>query len=95
VNNPLFVPDNPPPTGIKTPFVLWQDVFQGDCVVNNGYSYLQITFLEDAGDPRGIPPYKNSGAQSLGFGLHLADYNIPLEDLIDLVGKQAASAGVK
>jgi hypothetical protein len=31
-------------------------------------------------------------SESLGFGLHLADYNIPLEDLIDLVSQQASSA---
>jgi hypothetical protein len=92
VNNPLFVPSEPIPTGITTPFFFYTQVFQGSCVVNNGYSYLQVTLLESAGDPRGEPPYKNTAAEAAGFGLHLVDYNLPLEDLIDMVTQQAAAA---
>jgi hypothetical protein len=67
-------------------------MFQGNCVVKNGYSYLEITFLGKSSDPRGIPPYKNSGAEGLGFGLHLVDYNLPLTELMEIVKQQAATA---
>lgn len=92
INNALLQPDNQPPQDAGTPFLLYRGLFQGNCVIKNGYSYLEVTLLEQPGDPRGIPPYKNAGSESLGFGLHLADYNIPLEDLIDTVTQQAAVA---
>jgi hypothetical protein len=89
VNNPLLKPDMPPPQDVGTPFVLYRGVFQGNCVMKNGYSYLEITLLEQPGDPRGVPPYKNSGAESLGFGTHIADYGFALGELIEAVSKQA------
>ena len=92
INNPAFIPDNKPPADIKTPFVLYRNVLQGSCVKKNGYSYLEVTLLEQPGDPRGTPPYKNSASEALGFGLHVADYNIALDDLIDAVTQQAAAA---
>lgn len=92
VNNPSFTPDPPAPPKVGTPFLLYRDMFQGNCVVKNGYSYLEITFLGKTGDPRGIPPYKNSGAESIGFGLHLVDYNLPLTELMEIVKQQAAIA---
>jgi len=92
VNNALFKPDVSPPADITTPFVLYRGVFQGSCVNKNMYNYLEMKLLEQTGDPRGTPPYKNTPAESVGFGLHLADYNIPLEDLIDAVKQQAAVA---
>jgi hypothetical protein len=88
VNNPNFNPDNPPPK-VGTPFVLYRDMFQGDCVVKNGYSYLEITYL---GKPSDTPPYKNSPAASIGFGLHLVDWNLPLTELMEIVQAQAAIA---
>jgi hypothetical protein len=91
VNNPSFNPDQAPPK-VGTPFVLYRDMFQGNCVVKNGYSYLEITFLGQSSDPRGTPPYQNSGAESIGFGLHLVDYNLPLEELLGVVKQQAAIA---
>jgi hypothetical protein len=92
VSNPLLQPDNKPPADITTTFVLYRGVFQGNCVIKNGFSYLEATLLEQPGDPRGIPPYKNSASEQLGFGLHLADYQIPLGELIETVAQQAAVA---
>jgi hypothetical protein len=88
VHNAAFNADNPAPDA-GTPFVLYRDLFQGSCVMKGGRSYLEVTFLGGSGDPRGIPPYKNSIAESLGFGLHVADINIPLEDLMKAVKLQA------
>jgi hypothetical protein len=92
IYNPLFMPDHPAPSDAGTPFVLYRDVLQGNCVMKSGRSYLEVTLLEDAGDPRGIPPYRLSGAESIGFGTHVADYNIPFEDLMNAVKQQAAVA---
>ena len=92
INNPLLGPDSPPPQDAGTPFVLYRDMFQGACVIKNGSSYLEITYLGQPGDPRGVPPYINSGSESIGFGLHLVDYNLPLEELLDIVRQQAAIA---
>jgi DUF3089 family protein len=94
VNNPLLKPDVPPPQDVGTPFVLYRGVFQGNCVIKNGFSYLEITLLEQPGDPRGVPPYKNAAAESLGFGTHIADYQFALGELIKAVALQAhVSAG--
>jgi hypothetical protein len=92
INNPLLQPDVKPPADAGTPFVLYRDLFHGDCVVKNGYSYLEITYLGQPGDPRGTPPYVNTGSESIGFGLHLVDWNLPLEELMDIVKQQAATA---
>ena len=55
-------------------------------------SYLQITDLVKPGDPRGEPPYTSVSAASLGFGLHLVDWNLPMQELITIVSRQAATA---
>jgi hypothetical protein len=55
-------------------------------------SYLQITNLVKPGDPRGEPPYQSASAASLGFGLHLVDWNLPMQELITTVSRQAANA---
>ncbi|HLK39569.1 MAG TPA: DUF3089 domain-containing protein [Polyangiaceae bacterium] len=93
INNPLLQPDNQPPDA-STPFVLYRNVFQGGCVMKNGRSYLEVTYLGDAGDPRGVPPYTSAGATSTGFGLHLVDYDIPMQELLETVKLQAAAAGL-
>ncbi len=90
INNPLLRPTSSTPDA-STAFVLYRNAFQGQCVHPNGLSYLQITDLVDAGDPRGQPPYISTSAESLGFGLHLVDWNLPMEDLIDIVALQSGT----
>jgi hypothetical protein len=93
INNPLLQPDQAPPDA-GTPFVLYRDAFQGDCVVKNGFSYLEVTYLGDGGGPWGAPPYKGTLVEAMGFGLHLVDYNIPMQELLETVKAQAAAAGL-
>ena len=57
----------------------------------DGFSYLNITLEEKPDDPRGVPPY-HSSVESLGFGLHLVDWALPMRHLIEAVTKQAATA---
>jgi hypothetical protein len=91
IANPLLRPTSSTPDA-STAFILYRNAFQGQCVHPTGLSYLQITDLVDAGDPRGQPPYISTSAESLGFGLHLVDWNLPMEDLIDIVGMQSGTA---
>ncbi len=91
INNPLLGSSTPTPDA-GTAFVLYRDAFKGQCVNQNGLSYLQITNLVQPGDPRGKPPYQSTSAESLGFGLHLVDWNLPMQELIEIVGQQAAKA---
>jgi hypothetical protein len=92
VANPSFAADVPSPADIDTPFVLYRDVFKGECVTRNGFHYLEYTLLTDKNDPRGVPPWRHSAVDALGFGTHLVDFHVALEDLIDAVAKQAAAA---
>jgi hypothetical protein len=91
IANALLAPSTPAPDA-GTAYVLFRNAFQGQCVDQNGVSYLQITNLVKPGDPRGEPPYQSVSAASLGFGLHLVDWNLPMQELITTVSRQAASA---
>jgi hypothetical protein len=94
--NPLFTPTNAPlPAGVTTPFALERDLFQADCVERTidgiSFSYLEIGLSRNAGDVRPDPPYYSAAQEAFGFGLHVADYNLALDDLIDAVAAQAAT----
>jgi hypothetical protein len=91
IANALLAPSTPTPDA-GTAFVLYRNAFQGQCVDKSGVSYLQITDLVKRGDPRGEPPYTSVSAASLGFGLHLVDWNLPMQELITIVSRQAATA---
>ena len=80
------------PAGVTTTFVLYRDEFSGKCVNEGGLSYHEVTLDPPDGDKRGTPPYRSTILESIGFGLHLVDYNIALDDLLDAVSKQAATA---
>ena len=87
--NPTFAEGTIAPEGVTTPFVLYRDTFSGECVQRDGFSYLEITLDVDSDDERSMAPYRNTTVESLGFGLHLVDYNVALDDLIDAVEQQA------
>jgi hypothetical protein len=89
VNQPFFSSLEPIPAGVTTPSLLYRNVFHGECVHRNGFSYLEISLQRAPGDQRAEPPYHS--VVEPGFGLHLVDYNLPLDDLIDAVSQQAAA----
>jgi hypothetical protein len=91
LNNPTFAGGATPPA-VDTPFVLYRDFFQGDCVTAGSHTYLEISLVGAAMDQRQAPAYRNMAVESIGFGLHIVDYNIPLDDLIDVVEQQAGGA---
>jgi hypothetical protein len=80
------------PKDITTLFVLYRHVLRGTCQNVNGASYLEISDAQPAGDPRPPVPYHFAIVEG-ALGLHLFDYNIELDDLLEIVKLQAAAAG--
>ena len=80
------------PKDITTPFLLYRNVFRGACKTNEaGLSWLEVSLDWPANDPRPLPPYHNARTEA-ALGLHVLDYNLELDDLIEAVRLQAASA---
>jgi hypothetical protein len=94
-NKSLLLPDgiDKLPKDITTPFVLYRDVLRGECKYVAGASYLEISLEMSSSDPRPPPPYRFSVIES-ALGLHLYDYNIELDDLLEMVQLQAKAAGL-
>jgi hypothetical protein len=80
------------PDELSTPFVLYRDYFSARCVHNPGSSYLELSSAAAAGDLRQAPPYRSPELEQAGWGLHLADFQPALDDLIEAVSLQAAVA---
>lgn len=92
VNNPTFAPSTPLPEGITTPFVLYRNYFKGSCEREPPFTYLKVSSAPGAGDTRDTPPYRTAALEAAGWGLHLVDFNIELDDLLDAVDLQAKAA---
>jgi hypothetical protein len=90
----IFAPDAPPnmPPMVSTPFRLERDLFRGECKNQNGFSYLEVWPDQTSDDKRVVPPYRNTSSEGLGFGMHIYDYAIEMDDLIAAVDKQANAA---
>lgn len=93
INKSLLLPDGigKLPKDITTPFVIYRDVIRGACTNSMGESYLQISLEQAPGDQRPPPPYHFALIEGT-LGLHLYDYNLALDDLLELVRLQAAAA---
>jgi hypothetical protein len=71
---------------IETPWVGLRGVLTGECVERNGYRVLEVTVDGDPTDQRdrvlsgGLPP---------NWGLHLADVNLAMGDVVALAASQA------
>jgi hypothetical protein len=93
VSNSSFKADTLPPADLATPFALYRDYFKGACVNKNGANYLEITADSSGTQDKRTPPWRFTSLESTGWGLHLVDYDIPMDDLIEAVRLQAAKAG--
>jgi hypothetical protein len=74
---------------VTTPWLTLPGLVEAECVVRDGFSYLEITVLADPADPRtddigGTVPLPS-------FGLHIIDANLGMGDIVDIVGQQAAA----
>lgn len=79
-----------PAAGFAVPTTQWVSLpgmYSTQCKSNASHTWLQVTDVGPAGDPR---PHLN---QTLGqaWGLHLTDINLTLGSLVSLAGKQAAA----
>lgn len=77
-----------PIAGVETPFVVYREYFRGSCERKDGVSYLAISEQRTSNDAR-MPPYRNPVLDAVGFGTHLVDYGLALEDLLEAVTRQA------
>ncbi len=68
-----------------TPFVTLPGLVSGECVVRDGYSYLEVTVHGDPADPRADDI---AGDLSPEWGLHLVDVNLVMGDVVDRVADQ-------
>jgi hypothetical protein len=76
---------------VTTPFIVYRDVFSGRCQNQGGFNYLEITSNQAASDPRPPFPYHFGGLEG-ALGLHLLDYALEMDDLIEAVRMQGAAA---
>jgi hypothetical protein len=93
-----IAPNNPQPRiwakgrTIDTPFVAVPGLVSGECVTQNGLTYLAITVHGDPADPRvdDIPgDLMVMGMRVRDWGLHLVDVNLTMGDLVGLVDEQS------
>lgn len=89
-NNPSFVSPGFRPENLTTPFFVYRNYFKGRCVQEGAFSYLRLSINKLAGDTRQAPPYRNPRLEGTGWGLHLVDFGVAIEDLIQAVSLQAA-----
>jgi hypothetical protein len=73
--------------GVTTPYVRYDGLVEGECVVSDQFHYLEVRYQSSAGDHW---PTDLGGRLSSPWGLHLLDANVALGDLIDLVSHQGA-----
>jgi hypothetical protein len=73
---------------ITTPWVTLPDFVEAECVVKDGFSYLEITVLADPADPR-IDDIGGDIPELPSFGLHIVDVSLAMGDLVEIVGSQA------
>jgi hypothetical protein len=73
---------------ITTPWVTLPDFIEAECVVKEGFSYLEITVLADPSDPR-IDDIGGDIPGLPSFGLHIVDVSLAMGDLVEIVGQQA------
>ena len=73
---------------VTTPYVTLPDFIKGECVLKDGFSYMEIAILGDPSDPR---PDDIGGNLTPGWGLHLVDVHLAMGDIVDLVKAQVAA----
>lgn len=77
--------------GLETPFFLYRNFFRARCSHTEAGSYLEIGTVPGEGDQRTIPiPLEEIPLFDVA-GLHMLDYNLALENLIELVRIKSAN----
>jgi hypothetical protein len=71
---------------------LYRDYFRGQCTTSSVARYLEISVDPAAGDTRTPLPYRSSLLELGGFGLHIVDFSLEMDDLLEAVRLQAEAA---
>ncbi len=71
---------------ITTPWVTYDDLVEGTCVEEGGFSYLELSVQGDPADPR---TDDIGGNLTPEWGMHLIDANVAMGDIEQLVAAQA------
>jgi hypothetical protein len=90
---------NPPPKWVKgrniyTPFVALPGFLSGECMARENANLLSVSINADPADPRTDTINGDvvvNGNVIEGWGLHLVDMNLVMEDLVDLAKTQGQS----
>lgn len=83
---PFADPADPRVGEITTPWVTYPGLLSAECVVRDGFSYLEVTVQADPADPR---TDDIGGDLTPEWGLHLVDANLAMGDLETLAATQA------
>jgi hypothetical protein len=76
--------------GIETPFLLLRNFYTGECTEGpDGYRYLGVAAAPKPGDARQSALDLSSAPFNGTLGLHVADFQFAMGDLIDLVARRA------
>ncbi len=92
---PLFAADNTMQAAaggepVETPWVRYPGLATVECVTNDTHTYLAVTVNGDPDDPR----IDDVGGDFLaGWGLHIIDMNLTIDDLVQVVADQTATLG--
>ena len=79
--------------GIETPFLMLRDLYTGACTEGpDGYRYLGVAMAPEAADSRKSALDLSSAQFNGTLGLHVADFQFAMGDLIDLVAHRAGGA---
>ena len=71
---------------ITTPWVTYDDLVEGTCVSEGGFTYLELSVQGDPADPR---TDDIGGNLTPEWGMHLIDANVAMGDIEVLVAAQA------
>jgi hypothetical protein len=78
--------------GVQTPFVVFRDLYAGQCVDGaGGDRYLAVSTSPGPDDARQGPLDLEMFGLNTPMGMHVLDFQFPQGDLIDLVGRRAAA----
>lgn len=78
---------------IGTPFVAFHEFYAGRCAdAASGYRYLAVSVAGAPGDLRANPVDFGAAAMRSPLGLHVLDFQIPQDDLIEVVRRAAQAA---
>jgi hypothetical protein len=85
-----FRPDAPAAEGVTTPFILLRNFYRAQCVDGkDGFRYLAVEAAPPPGDERKNPINFDEVTWRTPLGLHLLDFQLPQEDLVDIVKHKA------